>query len=135
MGRHDELRVCSVEMSPRHLQQTSLRVSVAVGAFRFWYVLRRCLARLSAFRCAREELFVSRSRLQSQVRSVSAKLRADFEAVAPVVRERTKEHCREVFARGFLRQYLPRRFAIGSGIAIDSTGRDSGRIDIAVVDG
>lgn len=72
--------------------------------------------------------------LHDQFRASSSKLFADFVSTRRIAHRGTQGSVREAFTKAFLRRYIPRRFELGSGVSIDSTGKQSGQIDIAVFD-
>jgi hypothetical protein len=72
--------------------------------------------------------------LHDQFSALAVKLLADFKATRRITHGGTQGAVREAFVRAFLRRYIPRRFEIGSGLSIDSDGRQGKQIDIAIFD-
>lgn len=67
--------------------------------------------------------------------AVGKRLEADFDMTEAHTHQGVKGQSREsLLVRDFLRPYLPKRFAIGSGQIIDSTGHVSKQQDIVVFD-
>ncbi len=71
---------------------------------------------------------------QTQFKAAATHLHADFGATADVGHAPTQGTYREGSFGSFLRRYVPRRFEIGTGLAIDTKGRQSNQIDIAIFD-
>lgn len=68
--------------------------------------------------------------------SIAKKLQADFEATQPFTHQGVKGQARErAITKQFLGPYLPKRFSIGTGQIIDSSGKVSKQQDLVIYDG
>lgn len=66
--------------------------------------------------------------------SLSEKLISDFQLTAEIWHGTGKGSAREAFLRKFLTDYLPQRYAVGSGAVISPENKKSGELDIVIYD-
>lgn len=73
--------------------------------------------------------------IRELIRGVQRQMRIDFEQrTAQIPHPGEKGRGREDVVRSFLREYLPKRFEVGSGFIVDASGGVSRQIDIVLYD-
>lgn len=72
--------------------------------------------------------------LHNIFKSLSEKLISDFQLTAEIWHGTGKGSAREAFLRKFLTDYLPQRYAVGSGAVISPDNKKSGELDIVIYD-
>lgn len=73
--------------------------------------------------------------IRALVHGVQRQMRVDFEQkTAQIPHPGEKGRGREDVVRSFLRDYLPKRFDVGSGFVVDATGGVSRQIDVVLYD-